>query len=59
VPKAVTLADRVVIIENGKIALNVEIGLPRSRQRGTTEVAALEGRILEKLFAGAEAEVRT
>jgi sulfonate transport system ATP-binding protein len=59
VAEAVTLADRVVIIEDGKIALNAEIGLPRPRQRGTTEVAALEGRILEKLFAGAEAEVRT
>lgn len=54
VAEAVTLADRVVMIEHGAVALDLRIDLPRPRQRGSAEVAALEGRILEKLFAGAE-----
>lgn len=55
VAEAVTLADRVVVIEDGMIGLDVRIDLPRPRERGSAEVAAIEGRILEKLFAGAEA----
>jgi sulfonate transport system ATP-binding protein len=54
VAEAVTLADRVIVIENGVIALDIRVDLPRPRQRGSAEVAALEGRILDKLFAGAE-----
>jgi sulfonate transport system ATP-binding protein len=54
VAKAVTLADRVIMIDNGTIALDVRVDLPRPRQRGSADVAALEGRILGALFAGAE-----
>jgi len=53
VAEAVTIADRVIMIDDGKIALNVNIDLPRPRARGSAEVAALEGRILDELFAGA------
>jgi sulfonate transport system ATP-binding protein len=53
VAEAVTLADRVIVIDDGKIALDIRIDLPRPRPRGSAEVAALEGRILEELFAGA------
>jgi sulfonate transport system ATP-binding protein len=53
VAEAVTIADRVVMIDGGKIALDVNIDLPRPRARGSAEVAALEGRILDQLFAGA------
>jgi sulfonate transport system ATP-binding protein len=53
VAEAVTLADRVIVIEDGVIALDVRIDLPRPRQRGAADVAALEGRILDKLFATA------
>jgi len=55
VAEAVTLADRVIVIDRGAIALDVFIDLPRPRQRGAAEVAALEGRILDQLFAGAAA----
>jgi len=55
VAEAVTLADRVVLIENGRIALDLAIDLPRPRERGSAAVAALEGRILRELFKGAEA----
>jgi sulfonate transport system ATP-binding protein len=53
VAEAVTIADRVIMIDDGKIALDINIDLPRPRARGSAEVAALEGRILDELFAGA------
>ena len=51
VAEAVTLADRILVIENGKIALDRRVALPRPRERGSPEVAALEGRILREFFA--------
>lgn len=53
VAEAVTLADRVLMIEDGAIALDLPIDLPRPRERGSAEVAALEGRILRALFRNA------
>jgi sulfonate transport system ATP-binding protein len=50
VAEAVTLADRVLMIEDGQVALDHRIDLPRSRERGSPEVAALEGKILRELF---------
>ena len=50
VAEAVTLADRVLMIEDGRIALDYRVHLPRPRDRGAPEVATLEGQILRKLF---------
>lgn len=50
VTEAVALADRVVVIENGAIALDLPIDLPRPRQRGNPAMAALEGRVLQRLL---------
>jgi sulfonate transport system ATP-binding protein len=50
VAEAVTLADRVVMIEEGQIALDLAVELPRPRERGSAAVAALEGAILHHLF---------
>ncbi|MBB6307618.1 ATP-binding cassette domain-containing protein [Xanthobacter tagetidis] len=50
VAEAVALADRVVLIEDGAIALDVEVPLPRPRRRGSPELARLEGIILEQLL---------
>jgi sulfonate transport system ATP-binding protein len=55
VAEAVALADRVLMIENGEIALDLRVDLPRPRERGAAEVAALEGRILRDLFRNARA----
>jgi sulfonate transport system ATP-binding protein len=55
VAEAVTLADRVIVIDKGEIAHDIRINLPRPRERGSAEVAALEGRILDELFAGVSA----
>jgi sulfonate transport system ATP-binding protein len=51
VAEAVTVADRVLMIENGEITLDMPIELPRPRERGSAEVAALEGAILRHLFS--------
>jgi sulfonate transport system ATP-binding protein len=55
VAEAVTLADRVLMIEEGEITLDQRIDLPRPRERGSPEVAALEGRILRALFRNTSA----
>ena len=54
VAEAVALADRVLVIEDGRIAKDLPIDLPRPRQRGSAELAALEGEILRDLLKGAE-----
>jgi sulfonate transport system ATP-binding protein len=55
VGEAVALADRIVLIENGAIALDVAVRLPRPRHRGSAEFGALEARILERLLGDAGA----
>src|SRR4051794_5378389 len=50
VAEAVTLADRVLVIEDGRIAEDITVNLPRPRQRGSAELASLEGSILGQLL---------
>jgi sulfonate transport system ATP-binding protein len=50
VSEAVGLADRVLIIEDGRIAQDIDIDLKRPRERGSADVAALEGAILRELL---------
>lgn len=50
VAEAVMLGDRVLLIEDGTITLDLRIDIPRPRRRGSPEIAALEGRILDALF---------
>jgi sulfonate transport system ATP-binding protein len=50
VQEAVVLADRVVLIEDGVIALDERIDLPRPRSRGDAAFAALEKRILDRVL---------
>ena len=54
VSEAVALADRVLIIEDGRIALDIDVNLQRPRHRGSAELATLEGSILRELFRGGE-----
>jgi sulfonate transport system ATP-binding protein len=49
VAEAVALADRVVMIEEGRIALDVAVDLPRPRRRGSADLARLEAEILKHL----------
>ena len=50
VQEAVALADRVILIEDGAIALDERITLPRPRSRGDAAFAALEKRILDRVL---------
>lgn len=50
VQEAVALADRVVLIEDGCIALDERIDLPRPRVHGDARFAALETRILDRVL---------
>ena len=51
VQEAVALADRVLLIEDGHIALDERIALPHPRERGSAAFAALEKRILDRVLA--------
>lgn len=50
VQEAIALADRVVLIENGKITLDEKIALPRPRARGNATFAQLEEFILSRVL---------
>src|ERR1700712_4122874 len=52
VAEAVALADRVLVIEDGRIAHHIDVKIPRPRRRGSAELAALEGSILKNLLQG-------
>jgi sulfonate transport system ATP-binding protein len=52
VAEAIALADRVLVIEDGRIAHDINVDIPRPRRRGSAELAALEGSILKNLLQG-------
>ncbi|BAZ44232.1 ABC transporter-related protein [Chondrocystis sp. NIES-4102] len=50
VEEAVILADRVILLEAGRVQLDIPVPLPRPRQRGNAMFAALVERILERVL---------
>jgi sulfonate transport system ATP-binding protein len=50
VSEAVALADRVLVIEDGRLTNDIRIDIPRPRRRGSADLAALEGSILRDLL---------
>ncbi|MGY2049210.1 ATP-binding cassette domain-containing protein [Methylobacterium sp. JK268] len=50
VAEAVALADRILVVEEGRVALDLAVEVPRPRRRGDPALASLEGRILEHLL---------
>lgn len=50
VSEAVALADRVILIEQGRIGLDLAVDLPRPRQRTHPRYALLEQHILSHIF---------
>ena len=50
VQEAVALADRVILIEDGRIALDERIALARPRSQGDAAFAAIEKRILDRVL---------
>jgi len=49
VAEAVALADRIVLIDEGRISLNLPVALPRPRERGK-EFAELEEHVLQQVL---------
>jgi sulfonate transport system ATP-binding protein len=54
VTEAVTLGDRIVVIDHGAIAADILVGLTRPRQRGSAEFAGVEAKILGRLLAATD-----
>lgn len=50
VQEALALADRIILIEDGKIALNEVVSLARPRSRGDVLFASLEKKILDRVL---------
>jgi len=50
VSEAVTLADRVLVLEDGRITADIVVELPRPRRKGDSDAARIEGRILDHLL---------
>jgi len=50
VAEAVSLADRVILIEGGRVALDEVVNIPRPHTRGSARFAALEERILGRVM---------
>ncbi|MEK1907910.1 MAG: aliphatic sulfonates ABC transporter ATP-binding protein [Pseudomonas sp.] len=51
VSEAVAIADRVILIEDGQIGLDLAVDLPRPRNRGSARLAALEAEVLNRVLA--------
>lgn len=50
VEEAVILADRVILLENGRVGMDVPVSLPRPRQRSSAQTAALIGKIQDRVM---------
>ncbi len=51
VNEAVAIADRVILIEDGEIGLDLIVALPRPRARGSHRLAALEAEVLNRVLS--------
>lgn len=51
VAEAVALADRVLLVERGRIGLDLAVDLPRPRPRGSAKLAALGAEVLDRVLA--------
>jgi sulfonate transport system ATP-binding protein len=50
VGEAVALADRVIVLDEGHIALDLDIPFAHPREKGSPELAALERQLLDVIF---------
>ncbi|KAG1715897.1 hypothetical protein ID866_1259 [Astraeus odoratus] len=58
VSEAVAMADRVLLIENGKIGLDLTVDIPRPRRVGSARLAELEAEVLNRVMKRGEAEIQ-
>jgi sulfonate transport system ATP-binding protein len=52
--EAIALADRVLMLDHGTIAMEVRVPLPRPRDRADRQFAALEGQVLHRILGHSE-----
>ncbi|WP_373377906.1 ATP-binding cassette domain-containing protein [Cupriavidus nantongensis] len=55
VSEAVALADRIVLIEDGRIAMDTRVALARPRERGAAGFAQLEAEVLQRVMRPSQA----
>ena len=53
VSEAVALADRVILIDEGKVTLDLTVDVPRPRRRGNARLAELEAEVLNHILTPA------
>jgi sulfonate transport system ATP-binding protein len=60
VSEAVAMADRVLLIEDGKIGLDLTVDLPRPRRKGSVRLAELEAEVLNRVMkrGGTEQQIK-
>ena len=51
VSEAVAIADRVILIEDGQVGLDITVDLPRPRQRASAKLAAYEEQVLNRVLS--------
>lgn len=56
VSEAVAMADRVLLIEGGKIGLDLTVDIARPRRIGSARLAELEAEVLNRVMQRSEAE---
>ncbi|CAN0620404.1 Aliphatic sulfonates import ATP-binding protein SsuB 1 [Burkholderia multivorans] len=59
VQEAVALGDRILLIEEGRVALDQAVPLDRPRSRASAAFAALEDRVLQRVLAGGAATAQS
>ena len=50
VAEAVAISDRVIVLDNGRVAHEVRIDMPHPRPRASAALAAIEAGILDAIF---------
>ena len=58
VSEAVAMADRVLLIEDGKIGLDLTVDLPRPRRVGSARLAELEAEVLDRVMKRGSTELQ-
>lgn len=58
VSEAVVMADRVLLIEEGNIGLDLMVDLPRPRRKGSVRLAELEAEVLDRVMKRSPVEVQ-
>jgi sulfonate transport system ATP-binding protein len=57
VDEAIALADRIIVLTDGAISLDVDVSVPKPRARGSHEFATLRRRLLAELGVAEELQV--